>query len=232
MPASDITIDLDRSSTPFPRSRRSERAHEEVEDFNRRNSSPRRFTSSPTRSRRLSPSPTRYRSTAPFTGSTRAHSPPRYRSPARITSSPRPRRISPSPPRYRSPTRLPSSTTRRAPSPSPYFRETRITEARRTTTYHPTSPVSRYTETRTTYRTPSFSSGPRPELSRPRTPPRGSIGSPSRRITSPRLVDIRSSETYSSSRRYDSYPSTTRSPARSGTLSPRSTDRNFFTRRY
>lgn len=212
MPASDITIDLDRSSTPFPRSRRSERAHEQVEDFNRRNSSPRRFTSTPTRSRRLSPSPTRYRSAA-----TIARSPPRYRSPTRITSAPRPRRISPSPLRHRSPIRLPSSTSRRAPFPSPYFKETRITEARRTTTYHPTSPVSRYTETRTTYRTP---------ISRPRTPPRGSIGSPSRRITSPRLVDIRSSsEIYSSSRRYDSYPSTTRSPGRS-------TDRSLFTRRY
>ncbi|KAK4171327.1 hypothetical protein QBC36DRAFT_99061 [Triangularia setosa] len=187
MVGSDITIDLDRSSTPFPRSRRSERAHEQVEDFNKRLPSPARFSDSSRKTRGLSLSP------------------PRYRSPARITSSTFP---------------LGRATCH-------YFKETCITQSRRTTTYHPPSPVSRLG---------LFPSGPRSEYVRPRTPTRAPIGSsPSRYRTAPSVVDVRPPETYSSSRQYDSYPSGpiseyvlaprtstwAKSPARRGASSPR-----------
>ncbi|KAK0723640.1 hypothetical protein B0T21DRAFT_414024 [Apiosordaria backusii] len=209
MVGSDATVDIDRSSTPFPRSRRSEWVHERVSDFNKRNRSPVPRSPNVSRPRRWSPSPTRKR---------------------RYTSPTRPRRLSPSPPRYRPPPRVTSSTSRWNRTPSPYFKQTRITETR--TTYRSPSPIGRYgsysSGPRSEYVTPRT----------PPRAPRGSSPA-RYRTSSPRVVDFRPPETSSAfhtqTSRYDSYPSgpiseyvparrtpaRAKSPARGRALSPR-----------
>ncbi|KAK4200102.1 hypothetical protein QBC40DRAFT_327153 [Triangularia verruculosa] len=238
MPASDITVDIDRSSTPFPRSRRSERTHEKVEDYNRRLPSPVRFsdTSRPTMTRG------RHSNSSPI----RARSPPRYRSPVRTTSSSRPRSPGPSPSRYRSSSRNPRSTSRLGRAPSPRYREVREVEEYRSRTRYPPSSSRAYVEVGSTYyRSPSADNryaSSSEYVRRPVTPPRAPVSR------------TRPSESYSSSSRYGSYVSgttteyvsvrsSTRSKSRDrrGDLSPRIIESSYrdsdayrgdYTRRY